>query len=186
MVFRELPIQGAWTIDVEPSTDERGLFARTFDAELFAERGLAAELAQISTSFNTKAGTLRGLHYQAEPHCECRLVRCTAGAAFDVVVDLRPDSATHRSWHGVELSAANRRAVYVPHGVAHGFQTLVDGTEMLYLIDVPFAPESARGVRWDDPAFGVRWPEPSGERVISERDRSFPDYVTSSAARATS
>lgn len=186
MVFHELPIRGAWAIDVEPSTDERGLFARTFDAGLFAERGLATELAQISTSFNVRAGTLRGLHYQADPHGECKLVRCTAGAAFDVIVDLRPDSATHLRWHGVELSAANRRSVYVPRGVAHGFQTLVDGTELLYLIDVPYVPESARGVRWDDAAFGVRWPQPPGERLMSERDRAFPDWVTSSAARATS
>jgi dTDP-4-dehydrorhamnose 3,5-epimerase len=186
MRFHELPIAGAWAIEVEPSADERGLFARTFDAELFAERGLAAELAQISTSFNARAGTLRGLHYQADPHGERKLVRCTAGAALDVIVDLRPDSATHLRWHGVELSAENRTSVYVPRGVAHGFQTHVDGTEMLYLIDVPFVPEASRGVRWDDPAFGVRWPEPPGERVISERDRTFPDYVTSSAARATS
>ena len=186
MVFHELPIAGAWAVDVEPSTDERGLFARTFDAELFAERGLTARLSQISTSFNIRAGTLRGLHYQADPHGECKLVRCTAGAAFDVIVDLRPGSATHLRWHGVELSAANRRSVYVPRGVAHGFQTLVDETEMLYLIDVPYALESARGVRWDDPAFGVRWPEPPGERAMSERDRTFPDHVTSSAARATS
>jgi dTDP-4-dehydrorhamnose 3,5-epimerase len=186
MVFGELPIAGAWVIDVEPSTDERGLFARTFDAELFAQRGMASELAQVSMSFNARAGTLRGLHWQADPHGERKLVRCTAGAAFDVIVDLRPDSATHLRWHGLELSAANRRSVYVPRGVAHGFQTLVDGTEMLYLIDVPYAPDSVRGARWDDPAFGVRWPEPPGERVMSERDRTFPDYVTSSAARATS
>lgn len=186
MVFHELTIAGAWAIDVEPSADDRGLFARVFDAELFAERGLSAELSQISTSFNVRAGTLRGMHYQADPHGECKLVRCTAGAAFDVLIDLRPESPTHRRWHGVELSAGNRRSVYVPRGVAHGFQTLADGTELLYLIDVPYVSEAARGVRWDDPAFGVRWPDPPGERVMSERDRSFPDYVTSSAARATS
>jgi dTDP-4-dehydrorhamnose 3,5-epimerase len=177
MVFHELPIEGTWAIDVEPSTDERGMFARTFDAELFAARGLAAELSQCSTCFSTRAGTLRGMHYQADPHGERKLVRCTAGAAFDVIVDLRPDSATYTGWYGIELSAANRRSVYVPRGVAHGFQTLVDGTEMLYMIDVPFVPEAARGVGWDDPAFDVRWPDPPGERVVSERDRSFPDYV---------
>ncbi|HEX8066161.1 MAG TPA: dTDP-4-dehydrorhamnose 3,5-epimerase family protein [Thermoleophilaceae bacterium] len=182
----EAPIAGAWTIEVEPSADERGMFARTFDAGAFAERGLSAELAQCSTSFNRRAGTLRGLHYQAEPHGESKLVRCTAGAAFDVMVDLRPDSPTHRRWHGVELSAENRRSVYVPRGVAHGFQTLVDGTELLYMIDVPFAPDAARGVRWDDPAFGVEWPDPPEGRTMSERDRTFPDYVTPRAGPATS
>jgi dTDP-4-dehydrorhamnose 3,5-epimerase len=177
MRFSETPVAGTWVMELEPDSDERGLFARTFDADVFAERGLRSTFTQCSMSVNTRAGTLRGLHYQAEPHGECKLVRCTAGAAFDVVVDLRPDSPTYRRWHGVELSRENRRSVYVPRGVAHGFQTLVDGSELLYLIDVPFAPESVRGVRWDDPAFGVVWPDPPGERVMSERDRAFPDYV---------
>jgi dTDP-4-dehydrorhamnose 3,5-epimerase len=162
------------------------MFARTFDAELFAERGLSATLTQASTSFNARAGTLRGLHHQAEPHGECKLVRCTAGAVFDVIVDLRPGSPSHLRWHGVELSSENRRAVYVPRGVAHGFQTLVDGTDLLYLIDVPYVAGAARGVRWDDPAFGIVWPEPPRERVISARDLSFPDHLTSGAGRATS
>ncbi|MEA2473005.1 MAG: dTDP-4-dehydrorhamnose 3,5-epimerase [Thermoleophilaceae bacterium] len=183
MRFVETPIAGAFEIDLEPAEDERGLFARTFDAALFAERGLSGALAQCSMSFNRGAGTLRGLHYQAEPHAESKVVRCTAGAAFDVIVDLRCDSPTYRRWHGLELSAANRRSVYIPAGLAHGFQTLVDGTEMLYLIDVPFAPESVRGVRWNDPAFGVQWPDAPGERVMSERDRTFPDYVATSVAR---
>jgi dTDP-4-dehydrorhamnose 3,5-epimerase len=178
MRFEESPIAGAWVIDIEPSSDRRGLFARTFDAGPFAERGLSAAFAQCSTSFNHEAGTLRGLHYQAEPYGECKLVRCTAGAAFDVMVDLRPESPTHRTWHAVELTHENRRAVYVPRGVAHGFQTLTDGCEVLYMIDVPFAPESARGVRWDDPAFAIDWPDPPGERVVSERDLAFPDYVS--------
>lgn len=182
MRFEETPVAGAWVIELEPSVDERGLFARTFDAELFAERGLSAGLVQCSMSVNRLAGTLRGLHYQAEPHGECKVVRCTAGAAFDVIVDLRPDSPTYRAWHGVELSRESRRSVYVPRGVAHGFQTLEDGSELLYMIDVPFAPESVRGVRWDDPAFGVEWPDPPGARVMSDRDRSFPDYVPEPAA----
>ena len=181
MLFAETRLAGAWVIEVEPSSDERGLFARTFDADLFAERGLSAELVQCSTSFNRRAGTLRGMHYQAEPHGECKLVRCTAGAAFDVLVDLRPESPTYRAWDGVALSAENRRSVYVPRGVAHGFQTLVDGTELLYLIDTPYVPDAARGVRWDDPAFGIEWPDPPAERTISERDRSFPDYVLARA-----
>jgi dTDP-4-dehydrorhamnose 3,5-epimerase len=176
MRFVETAVAGAWVIELEPVADERGMFARTFDADLFAERGLSPALAQCSTSFNHRAGTLRGLHYQAEPHAECKLVRCTAGAACDVLVDLRPESPTYRRWHAVELSADNRRSVYVPRGVAHGFQTLVDGTELLYLIDTPYVPEAARGVRWDDPAFGIAWPDPPAQRTISERDRGFPDY----------
>jgi dTDP-4-dehydrorhamnose 3,5-epimerase len=176
MVFRETAIAGAWAVDVEPDPDERGLFARTFDAYVFAARGLSAEVAQCSTSFNRVAGTLRGLHYQAGTHAECKLVRCTAGAVYDVIVDLRPASPTYRSWHGIELSGENRGAVYVPRGVAHGFQTLTDGAELLYLIDRPFEPTAARGVRWDDPAFAIEWPATPGERVMSDRDRGYADY----------
>jgi len=176
MLFRETAIPGAWVIDVEPSSDERGMFARTFDAALFEQRGLSPAVAQCSTSFNARAGTLRGLHYQAGPHGECRLVRCTAGAVHDVLVDLRTDSPGHLRWEAFELSSENRRAVYVPRGVAHGFQTLVDASELLYMMEERFEPSAARGVRWDDPAFGIDWPEPSGARIISERDRTFPDY----------
>jgi dTDP-4-dehydrorhamnose 3,5-epimerase len=119
---------------------------------------------------------LRGLHYQAGEHAECKLVRCTAGAVHDVLVDLRPDSPTHRRSDAVELTSENRTTLYVPRGVAHGFQTLVDACEVLYMIDTRYEPGAARGVRWDDPAFGIDWPEPGGERIISERDRGFPDY----------
>ena len=176
MLFREMSIAGAWIVDVATSSDERGMFARTFDAALFEERGLSAGVVQCSTSFNSLAGTLRGLHYQDAPYAECKLVRCTAGAVYDVLVDLRPESPAHRSWEAVELSSENRRAVYVPRGIAHGFQTLSDGSELLYMIDRPFEPSAARGVRWDDPAFGIDWPEPRGARIMSERDRSFPAY----------
>ncbi len=178
MRFRAARVEGAWVIDPEPASDERGLFARTFDARVFAERGLSARFEQCSLSHNRLAGTLRGLHYQAEPHGECKLIRCTAGAAFDVLVDLRPDSPTYLAWHGTELTAENRRSVYAPRGVAHGFQTLVDATELTYMIDAPYVPESARGVRWDDPAFGIEWPDPPRERTIAERDRGYADYVT--------
>jgi dTDP-4-dehydrorhamnose 3,5-epimerase len=177
MRFREARVPGAWVIDVEPSTDDRGMFARTFDADEFERRGLSSRFVQSSTSFNTRAGTLRGLHLQAEPHGECKLVRCTAGAVVDVIVDLRPESPHHRAWHAENLSSENRRSMYVPRGVAHGFQTLVDGTELVYMIDSPFEPSAARGVRWDDPAFGIEWPDPGGPRTLSERDRSFPDYT---------
>ncbi|HEX2086571.1 MAG TPA: dTDP-4-dehydrorhamnose 3,5-epimerase [Solirubrobacteraceae bacterium] len=182
MRFGETPLAGVLTVDVEPSADERGLFARTFDADAFAARGLSTDFPQCSTSFNVRAGTLRGLHYQAGAHAEAKLVRCTAGAAYDVVVDLRHGSATHGRWHAVELSAENRRALYVPRGVAHGFQTLVDATELLYMIDRRYEPSAARGVRWDDPAFGIVWPEPPAERTISARDRGFADHVTGSTS----
>jgi dTDP-4-dehydrorhamnose 3,5-epimerase len=178
MVFHETPIAGAWVVEVEPSSDERGMFARTFDADVFRERGLSPDVVECSTSLNRRAATLRGLHYQAHPHAECKLVRCTAGSVYDVLLDLRADSPTHRRWHAVELSSESRAAVYVPRGVAHGFQTLVDGSEVLYMIDRPFEPAAARGVRWDDPAFAIDWPDPGRERTISERDRSYPDYLS--------
>jgi len=177
MVFHETTIPGAWVIEVEPVSDERGDFARTFDAEAFAEHGLSADVAQCSTSFNARAGTLRGMHYQTGDAAECKLVRCTAGAVHDVIVDLRPDSPTHTRWCAVELSSEGRNAVYVPRGVAHGFQTLVDRSELLYMIDRRYDPAAARGVRWDDPAFGIEWPTPLNGRIISTRDRGFGDYA---------
>lgn len=177
MVFAETPIEGAWVIDVEPASDERGDFARTFDVDAFAERGLSTDVVQCSTSFNLRAGTLRGMHYQAGAAAECKLVRCTAGAVYDVIVDLRPDSPSHARWHAVELTGERRNAVYVPRGVAHGFQTLVDRSELLYTIDRRYEPAAARGVRWDDPTFAIEWPAPPHERIISVRDRGFPDYA---------
>lgn len=174
MIFRDTGIGGAWILEAERLEDERGFFARTWDADEFAARGLNARLAQCSISFNRLRGTLRGLHYQVAPHEEAKLVRCTAGAIFDVVVDLRPDSTTFRDWFGVELSADNRLAVYVPEACAHGFLTLTDGCEVHYQISQFYAPEAARGVRWDDPAFGITWP---GEvLVMNERDRTYPDF----------
>lgn len=183
MRFRETAIAGAWVVEVEPVADERGMFARTFDAEAFRERGLSADFVQCSTSHNRAAGTLRGLHYQAGEHAECKLVRCTAGAVYDVVADLRPDSPSYLRWEAVELSAENRAAVYVPRGVAHGFQTRVDGAEVLYMIDRPYAPEAARGVRWDDPALAIEWPDAPGGRTLSERDRGYPDYTAAESSR---
>jgi dTDP-4-dehydrorhamnose 3,5-epimerase len=176
VVFRETPVAGAWVIDPEPSADERGSFARVFDAKLFAAHGLSPGVVQCSVSLDTRSGTLRGLHYQADPHAESKLVRCTAGSVYDVVVDLRPHSSSYLRWHAVELSSENRRSLYLPAGTAHGFQTLVDGAELTYMMDAPFVAEAARGVRWDDPAFAIEWPSPLGARTISERDRSYPDY----------
>lgn len=172
MIFTACPLDGAWLIDVEPATDERGFFARTWCRREFAAHGIGAQFLQASVSGNARRATLRGLHYQAGPHQEAKLVRCTAGAVFDVIVDLRPRSAGYLRWYGVELSAANHRALYVPEGCAHGFITLADDSEVLYLISAEYAPGAAHGVRWDDPAVGVRWPlEPL---VISARDAAWP------------
>jgi dTDP-4-dehydrorhamnose 3,5-epimerase len=176
MILRETPLSGAFVVEVEPIRDERGLFARTFDRELFEAHGLAGEIVQASVSFNARAGTLRGMHYQADPHGEDKLVRCVRGAIFDAIVDLRPTSPTYCGWFGVELDASSRRALYVPKGFAHGFQTLSDDAEVLYQMSTPYVGEAGRGVRWDDPAFGISWPDVE-LRTMSERDRTYPDFV---------
>jgi dTDP-4-dehydrorhamnose 3,5-epimerase len=176
MRFTETPLTGAWVIDLEELGDERGWFARTFDSEEFRTRGLNPEVVQCNASFNTRRGTLRGMHYQAEPHAESKLVRCVRGAIFDVAVDLRRDSPTFRRWHGVELSGENRRAYYIPAGLAHGFQTLTHDCEVFYLMGHRYVPEAARGVRWDDPAFAIAWPAGDGQRIIAEKDRAYPDF----------
>jgi dTDP-4-dehydrorhamnose 3,5-epimerase len=176
MRFTEAGIDGVWVIDPDRHTDERGSFARTFDRELFAARGLEPAVVQCSTSYNARAGTLRGLHYQADPYGEPKLVRCTRGAVYDVVVDLRRGTPGHCRWFGTELTADNGRALYVPIGVAHGFLTLRDDSEVLYMMGREYVPSAASGVRWDDPAFGIAWP-PAERRVMSERDRTYPDYA---------
>jgi dTDP-4-dehydrorhamnose 3,5-epimerase len=175
VIFRETPIPGAFVVEPERIEDERGFFARTWCEREFREHGLDPRLAQCSVSFNRRAGTLRGMHYQAAPHGEAKLVRCTMGAIYDVVVDLRPDSPAFRRWTAVELSARNRRMLYIPEGLAHGFQTLEPDTEVFYQISEFYHPGSARGVRWNDPAFGIEWPE-AAERVMSERDAAYPDF----------
>jgi len=169
----ETPLPGAWVVELDRLVDERGHFARTYDAELLAAAGMDARVSQMNTSFNRTAGTLRGMHFQAAPHGEAKLVRITRGAIFDVIVDL----ATH-AWFGVELTAANDRSLFVPAGFAHGFQTLEDDTEVLYVMSTPYVGEAARGVRWDDPAFAIGWPEaPPGGRTISRRDAEYPDVT---------
>jgi dTDP-4-dehydrorhamnose 3,5-epimerase len=175
MIFRETAIDAVWVIEPERHEDERGFFARTWDTLEFAERGLNGTLVQSSISYNRRRGTLRGLHYQAPPHEEAKLVRCTAGAVFDVAVDLRAGSATYCGWVGVELSADNRLAIYVPEGCAHGFLTLADGTEIEYQMSEFHAPEASRGVRFDDVAFGIEWP--GDVVVVNERDRTYPDFA---------
>jgi dTDP-4-dehydrorhamnose 3,5-epimerase len=182
MIFKDTGINGVWVIEPERHEDERGFFARTWAPDEFAERGLNPELAQCSISFNRARGTLRGLHYQAPPHEEAKLVRCTAGSIFDVAVDLRPESSTFRDWFGVELSAENRLALYVPEGCAHGFLKLADYSEVHYQISHAYVPEAGRGLRWNDPAFAIQWP--GQVVVINDRDRSYADFRPEPARQA--
>jgi dTDP-4-dehydrorhamnose 3,5-epimerase len=175
MIFHATPLPGVVVIEPELIQDERGWFARTFAKEDFEAEGLEPAVIHCNVSFNARAGTLRGMHYQAYPDAECKLVRCTKGAIYDVALDLRRDSNAYLRWHAVELTAENRLALYVPKGVAHGFQTLMDEAEVYYQMSAPYASESARGVRWDDPAFAIEWPDT--DRIISERDRSYPAFV---------
>jgi dTDP-4-dehydrorhamnose 3,5-epimerase len=175
MRFVPTRLAGAYVIEQERHADERGFFARTWCREEFARHGLEAELVQCSVSFNGRRGTLRGLHYQAPPFAEAKLVRCTRGALYDVAVDLRPGSATFRTWVGVELSEDDGRALYIPPGVGHGFYTLAEATEVAYQMSAPYAPEAARGVRWNDPFLGVAWPGPV--EVMAARDRDYPDVA---------
>jgi dTDP-4-dehydrorhamnose 3,5-epimerase len=169
------PLAGAYVVELEPLRDERGFFARTFDAAQFEAAGLDARVAQCNTSFNARAGTLRGLHYQAEPHGEGKLVRCTRGAVWDVAVDLRPASETYCRWFGVELRADGAASYFIPAGLAHGFVTLEDDSEVHYQMTYHYVPEAGRGVRWDDPAFGIEWP--AAPSTLSERDAAYPDFV---------
>jgi dTDP-4-dehydrorhamnose 3,5-epimerase len=173
LTFRETVIPGVVIVETEPALDERGSFARTYSLDEFAEHDIDFVPIQISRSSNTHAGTLRGLHFQAPPHEEAKLVVCTHGSAFDVAVDLRDKSPTYSRWTAVELSGENRRSVYIPPGCAHGFQTLEDDTQLLYLISERYEPGGQRGVRWDDPAIGIEWPDVA-ERLISPRDRQLP------------
>jgi dTDP-4-dehydrorhamnose 3,5-epimerase len=171
MIFTESPLPGAFLVDMAPIADERGFFARAYCDEEFAAKGLSTELRQCSVSYNTREGTLRGLHYQRRPHEEHKLVRCTSGAIFDVIVDIRPQSSHYRRWFGTHLTAQNHRSLFIPPGFAHGFITLSDDAEVYYMISVPHAPEYAQGFRWNDPAFSIQWPlEPS---VISPRDAAY-------------
>jgi dTDP-4-dehydrorhamnose 3,5-epimerase len=170
--IRDIPPFGAAIIEPEPTMDERGLFARLFDVEAFRARHLPTEFVQASTSHNGRRATLRGLHYQAEPHAEAKLVRCTAGAVFDVIVDVRPGSPTFGRWQSFELNDENRFTLYVPPGFAHGFETLVDDAEIFYQMTRPHVPASERGIVWNDPDLAIAWPLVPA--VVSERDRMLP------------
>jgi dTDP-4-dehydrorhamnose 3,5-epimerase len=174
MIFTATKLAGAYIIEPEPIADDRGFFARSWCEKEFAAQGLNPQLVQCNISFNHRRGTLRGMHYQASPHGECKLVRCTAGSIYDVIIDLRPDSMTYTQWVAVELTVANRQALYIPEGLAHGFQTLSDEAEVLYQMSEFYHPESARGVRWDDPKFQIPWP--IVDITISDCDRQYPDF----------
>ena len=174
MTFLETSLQGAFVVRVQRFEDHRGFFARTWCRREFEAQGLVARLAQCDISFNRRKGTLRGMHYQAVPFQEAKLVRCTRGSLYDVIIDLRPRSPTYMKHAGAELSADNRDALYVPEGFAHGFQTLEDDTEVFYQMTEFYAPEYGRGIRWNDPAFGIQWPD--SQPTILDRDNSYPDY----------
>ena len=172
MVVSASPLSGVFVVELDQREDERGFFARAWCKQEFASRGLATEFVQHNIAFNWKKGTLRGLHYQAEPHGEVKLIRCTRGAIFDVVVDLRSESATCGQWYGVELTAENRKMLYIPKGCAHGYQTLLGETEVFYQVSAFYQPEAERGIRWDDPTFGIKWPE--AVSIVSEKDQRWP------------
>lgn len=172
MIFKETILKGAYIIEMEELKDERGFFARSFCMKEFETHGLNPHVAQCNISYNKKKGTLRGIHYQAPPHEEAKTVRCAKGAIYDVIIDLRRQSPTFKQWISVELTPENRKMLFVPENFAHGFQTLVDDTEVFYLMSEFYHPESGRGLRWDDPAFGIEWPL---ERpILSPRDSSYP------------
>jgi len=175
--FTECSLAGAYVVEAEPIKDERGFFARVWCRQEFQRLGLCALIEQSSVSFNERRGTLRGMHFQVSPHEEVKVVRCTQGSIHDVIVDLRAESPTYCQWFAMELSAQNGKMMYVPPGFAHGFQTLSDRSEVFYQISEAYHPDSARGVRWNDPAFRIEWPIP--QPFLSTRDRRFPDFFSS-------
>jgi dTDP-4-dehydrorhamnose 3,5-epimerase len=174
MLFEPTPLAGAFLVRLQRLEDERGSFARSWCREEFRTRGLNPNLSQCNISFNVRKGTLRGLHFQTAPHAEAKLVHCTRGSIYDVIIDLRPDSPTFTHWSATELTPDNDLMVYVPEGFAHGFQTLQDGSEVFYQMSTPYARDSATGVRWDDPAFKINWP--LSNPILSDRDRAYPDF----------
>jgi len=177
MQFHQTTLADAWLIELQPARDERGFFARTFCAEEFALHGLEIGFPQHSTSFSSRCGTLRGMHFNREPHSEAKVVRCVRGRIWDVIIDIRPHSPTFGLWQGFDLSMENGRQLYVPKGFAHGYQTLTDNVEVNYMISAPYVPEAASGIRYDDRSLDIAWPLPIS--VISDRDRSWPDFARS-------
>jgi dTDP-4-dehydrorhamnose 3,5-epimerase len=175
MKFTQTKIPGAYLIEIQPTTDERGFFARSFCADEFQQHGLNCNFAQCNVSFTSKQGAIRGMHYQVAPNTESKLVRCTRGAIYDVILDLRPESPTFKQWVAAELTADNHQMFYIPPGCAHGLQTLVDDTEVFYQMAGVYNAEATRGVRWNDPAFRIKMP--LAVSVINERDRNYPDFM---------
>jgi dTDP-4-dehydrorhamnose 3,5-epimerase len=175
MVIRDTALAGTCILTPELESDARGFFARLWSADALEAHGLVSRFNHASVSFNVRKGTLRGVHYQAAPFAETKLVRCTRGAIYDVVLDLRPGSSTFRRWIAAELTAGNRHTLYIPAGCAHGYQTLTEDSELEYMIDAEYSPAHGRGVRWNDPAFAIEWPP--GERTMNDRDRQYPDFV---------
>jgi dTDP-4-dehydrorhamnose 3,5-epimerase len=176
MIFTETRLKGAFIVEMEPMRDNRGFFARAWCQREFEAHGLISCFVQNNITFSPKRGTLRGLHYQIAPHKEIKLVRCTRGAIYDVIIDLRPESSTYRQWLGTELTADNRRMIYIPGGFAHGYQILMDETEVFYQVGAFYAPRYEQGIRWDDRAFGVEWPV-TPPVILSEKDRRWPDFA---------
>ncbi|HSK62986.1 MAG TPA: dTDP-4-dehydrorhamnose 3,5-epimerase [Pyrinomonadaceae bacterium] len=175
IIFKETKLKGAFVIEPEKFEDGRGFFARSFSRQEFLERGLRTEFVEAGISFNRRKHTVRGMHLQTEPDEQAKLVRCTRGAIYDVMIDLRPESPTYKQWVAQELTAENRLILYIPEGCAHGYQTLEDGSEVFYQLSVRYAPESERGFRWNDQAFAIRWPV-TDEIIINDRDRTYPDF----------
>ena len=175
MIFHQSRLSGAYIIEVEKRVDNRGFFGRSFCRQEFDEHGLNPDMVQVNIGFSQSRGTLRGLHYQSPPHAEAKLVRCTAGSLYDVILDLRPNSPTFKQWMGIELSAGSYTMLYVPEGFAHGYLTLSDNTEVLYQVSQFYSPDSERGIRWNDQTFAIGWP-PVDHLIISEKDRQWPDW----------
>jgi len=175
MIITETKLKGVFVIEPHRFEDERGFVAPNFSAKHFAARGMASIFVEGNISYSKNRGTLRGMHFQSAPHCQAKLVRCTRGSIFDVAVDLRPDSKTFKDWIGVELSADNRSLLYLPHYCAHGYQSLENDSEVFYMVSGEYVPESGRGYRWNDPAFGIEWPE-INPLIINERDRQYSDF----------
>lgn len=176
MNFEPIPISGAYVVRIERVVDDRGFFARTFCEREFAAKRLISRMVQSNIGFSRKAGILRGLHYQTPPYSEAKLVRCIRGAVFDVMADVRVESPTYRSWFGLELNVENLKMIYVPEGVAHGYLSLVDESELFYQVSAFYAPGAEKGIRWNDPAFSIEWPS-MGNLTISDKDRSWPDFA---------